>query len=142
MIDSWLYVLPAAMPSASAARAAYGVENIIDGHWQPFQANYEVFNVLGESDAITALQSSLGADCVRRFDWVQGPGQAARNAHKTIPGDVVVVMNDHVLEEADGTVISTTPASLESPNWGHVFLGQGQRVFAGQFSNQFSGQFL
>jgi len=48
---------------------------------------------------------------------------------------------DHVTYDENGDVVSTTPATIENPNWGHVFLGQSERIFAGGFTNGFSEGF-
>ena len=107
---------------------------------------YEVVNVLrdgrAEIDEFIAFHS---ADILAVYGWTQGTGvdnDSDVDGYPTIPQGVLDVMKDHVTYDVNGDVVSTTPATFENPNWGHVFLGQKERVFAGEFSLEFSREFF
>lgn len=98
---------------------------------------YEVVNVVrsdvAEIDSFVQLHA---ADIFATYGWTQGNGldNDGTNAgdYETVPQGVLDVMRDHT-----GSVAPT----FESPNWGHVFVGQKERIFAGQFSLNFSEAF-
>jgi hypothetical protein len=105
----------------------------IRGFWKDSGA-YEVVNVLATADDLDQFMTDHAADVLIRYDWVQGPGFDAQETNgQTVPQGVLDVMRDHVTYDEDGNVISTTPPDFDTPNWGHVFLGQSTRIFAGDF---------
>lgn len=142
-IEAWLYVKPAAWAALAADETIdrYVYDNTVTGYWQPF-GEYQVYNLPPtDEETLAQFRVALGADCIRDFRWVQGPGVCERVSGPPIPDDVLAVMPDHVEYDAEGQVIGSTPPTRESPRWAHVFLGQTTRRFAGEFTNQFSREF-
>ena len=115
--------------------------NGVRGFWKDSGTN-EVVNVLGTKEEIDAFNATYGADISAIYAWEQGPGFDNLTAYETDPQGVLDLMRDHTLYDASGNPIGTTPATFENPNWGHVFLGQSERIFAGEYSNEFSEEFL
>lgn len=149
-LEAWIYVKPAAWAAIAPPLEGmskeiwhYSHRNGITGFWKTWNTDYEVYNVIGSQAALDALITELGAMNVDRvFAWEQGPGFDSLDEWPTVPDDVLAVMMDHVTYDVDGNPTGATPATMEAPNWGHVFLGQGERIFAGDFNNDFSGDFL
>lgn len=128
MLDVWIVCTPAQWAAIEAVipeSSRYCYENSITGFWrQP------VFNVLGTEAEIAPIVTALGSPPA--YAWTQGDGLDSLNPWPTDPTAVLALMADH----ADGTA-----PTLDNPNWGHVFLGQSDRVFAGDFSSDFGGDF-
>lgn len=113
----------------------------VRGFWKD-SGQYEVVNVIDDG-TLDQFMLDHAADIGGRYDWVQGNGlDALDTGYPTVPNEVLALMKDHVEYDENGDVVSTTPATLENPNFGHVFLGQKPRIFAGAFTNGFSGEFL
>ena len=104
----------------------------VRGFWKDVSGD-EVVNVLDSVDNINAFQQAHIASVTIIYGWVQGTGHDNLDVYETIPAGVLALMMDH-----PGSI----PATFENPNWGHVFLGQSERIFAGDFSNDFNGDFL
>ena len=140
MIDAWIVINTVALDALVAANdpiATHGVR----GHWADISPN-EVLNVLLDAAALTTFVTANTADITAVYSWVQGNGLDNQSAYPTDPTGVLSLMANNELHDVDGNLISSTPATLEDPNWGHVFLGQPTRVFAGEFSNEFSEEFF
>ncbi len=104
----------------------------VRGFWKDSGTN-EVVNVLGTQEEIDAFNATYGADIAVIYAWDQGPGFDNLVAYQTDPQGVLDLMKDHP---------NGDPATFENPNWGHVFLGQAERIFAGEFSDEFTQEFL
>jgi hypothetical protein len=147
MLDTWIYATPAAWAALDSGDDGewqvdrYTYQNAITGFWKDFNTNYRVYNIITSEEDLAAFQAVLGANAARIFCWIQGDGSDSLDVNQTIPADVLAVMRDHVEYDEDGQVVSTTPASYDNPNWGHVFFGQATRIFAGAFSSGFSRGF-
>ena len=112
----------------------------IRGFWKDSGTD-EVVNVI-DNGLLEQFMIDHAAVISARYDWVQGPGvDALDTGYPTIPNEVLALMKDHVTYDEDRNVISTTPATIENPNWGHRFLGQADRIFAGAFTNGFNEGF-
>ncbi|MEW8253766.1 MAG: hypothetical protein AB2747_05390 [Candidatus Thiodiazotropha taylori] len=152
MLDTWIYALPSAWaaiaPSEADMEAGFPAvyEQAVTGFWLTYTGGFEVYNVLGSQSEIQAIVDALETEhtgsVAHVFSWIQGSGLDSLESNITIPADVLAVMKPHVVHNQDGSVASSTPASYERPNWGHVFLGQSERIFAGDFSDEFSGEFF
>ena len=109
----------------------------VRGFWKD-SGSYEVVNVIDDG-TLDQFMIDHAAVISARYDWIQGPGvDALDTGHPTVPNEVLTLMKDHVTYDENGDVVSTTPATESNPNWGHVFLGQSERIFAGAFTNGFS----
>ena len=143
MIDAWIYALPAQWEALSTEESpfSYCHSQAVTGYWKTFPGGYEVYNVVGSEAEIQAIIDVL-ADVPHVYAWTQGDGKDSLSVWPTDPANLLAVMKDHVTYDENGNVTGTTPATLEAPNWGHCFLGQADRIFAGDFSTDFSGDFL
>ena len=141
--DTWIYAKPGEWGALSNEEApfSYAHSNAITGNWKTFTGGYEVYNVLGTQEQIQEILDALG-DVAYVTSWNQGTGTDSLAQWPTDPSKILAVMKDHVTYNEDGTVASTTPATLDNPNWGHVFFGQSERIFAGDFTTDFNGDFL
>ena len=146
MLDTWIYAKPADWaaidPEDKPYRYAY--DQAITGYWKAYTGGYEVYNLIAPADQIAALVEDLG-DVAHTFCWHQGNGLDALDPseYQTIPDEVLAVMADHVTYDENGDVVSTEAATREIPNWGHQFLGQKERIFAGDFDpDDFEGDYL
>lgn len=152
MLDTWIYCTPAAWAAVAHAGTKQDLypnelwvkpyRQAITGFWKSWDTIYEVYNTLGSADSIQALVTELGLGVARVYAWEQGPGLDSLDNFQTIPADVLAVMKDHVIYDEDGGIVSTTPPTYENPKWGHLFLGQHERIFAGAVSTGFSRGFL
>lgn len=147
MIEAWIYAKPAAWDALSPVEGVdkqiwrYPYLNAVTGFWNDYAGGHRVYNVIGVETALKALVNQLDeSDLAQVFAWRQGAGMVSRSIWP--PGAnraaVLAVMKDHVTYDVDGNPTGSTPATYENPNWGHVFLGQGTRIFAGGFSLGFS----
>jgi len=109
------------------------ITNGVRGFWNDI-ATDEVINVIGTSQEINDLVALIGVDVNVVYAWDQGPGYDSLDDFPTVPPGVLALMKDHIEPPA--------PATFSNPNWGHVFLGQSERIFAGQFSDEFTEEFL
>jgi len=147
MIDAWIYAQPAEWDaidsetlSKAAARAYTGS---ITGYWDTYAGGYEVYNVLASRATIDEVTAEL-SDVHAVYTWVQGPGLDQYNedgTFNTLPADVLAVQKDRITYDQDGNPTGSIPATYEDPHWGHVFFGQGTRIFAGSFTDDFSEGF-
>jgi len=138
LLDCWIVIGSAAWTAIAAQvppGSRYCYSQAITGFWKQ-----SVYNVLGTQAEIQPLLDLLGNPTC--YAWMQGDGLDSLDQWPTDPSGVLALMKDHVEYDASGNVIGTTPATLDAPNWGHVFLGQAERIFAGDFSNQFSPEFF
>jgi hypothetical protein len=112
----------------------------VRGFWKDLLdsgSDYEVVNVVSDDiQPILDFETANASDIFAIYGWTQGNGldnDGTEGGFKTIPQGVLDVMKDHP---------NGDPATFDSPEWGHVFLGQKERVFAGQFSLEFSREFF
>lgn len=145
--DTMLYVKPAAWealdvePWPHEGFSQYTYSQAKTGFWKSYPGGYEVYNLLCSESELEAIQTALGADLAHSFTWIQGAGLDSPVA-ETIPDEVLAVMRDHITYDVDGNQTGSTPATYDNPNWGHVFVDQEQRVFAGEFSTEFTEEFF
>jgi hypothetical protein len=141
-LDTWIYALPAEWDALGTPEApfSYVYSNAITGYWNDFGA-YTVYNVVGEEAAIQDILDAL-SDVAEVYAWGQGTGFDSEAVWPTDPTNILAVMKDHITYDEFGVPTGSTPATEENPNWGHVFFGQSERIFAGTFSAAFSGAFL
>lgn len=140
LLDTWVYVKPSEWAALSANEPfSYTHSNAITGHWKSF-GEYEVYNVVGTQAQVQEILDAL-TDVAHVYAWGQGDGLDNLNEWPTDPTNILAVMKDHVTYDENGNVTSTTPATTDSPQWGHIFLGQQERIFAGEFGTDFSGDF-
>lgn len=139
-LDVWIYAKPASWdalaPAPEAAKQIwhYPYANAVTGYWKTWNVDYDVYNVIGSQQAVQALLDELEALNVdRSFAWTQGDGFDSLDQWPTVRADMLAVMKDH-----EGPVAPT----YANPNWGHVFFGQEQRIFAGDFNGDFNEDFL
>jgi hypothetical protein len=117
------------------------------GFWQTAPNGHEVFNLTVQNKAeAQAIIDALNADTPDSASilgvWIQGRRVTDKADYPHIPDDVVALMKPHEVYDENGDLVSSTPATQENPNWGHVYQGQGQRFFAGPFSSEFASEFL
>ena len=141
MIDAWIYAKLAEWNALATGEApfSYAHSMAVTGFWKSFGA-YEVYNVVGTQQEIQDILDAL-TDVAHVYSWGQGTGFDSFDPWPTDPTNVLAVMRDHVTYDENGNVVSTVPASTSNPNWGHFFLGQTGRIFAGEFNTDFSGDF-
>lgn len=108
------------------------ITNGIRGFWRDITPD-DVVNVIGTEQEIDDFVAIYGADITDVYSWIQGDGLDNLETYQTVPPGVLDVMRDH-----PGAIAPT----FSNPNWGHVFLGQEERIFAGQFSDEFTEEFL
>lgn len=151
VLDTWLYVTPANWAAIAPGaedpvqpwhRVYHQATFIGSDYWKQWQGTHNVYNPGGLRSEIDALETALGAAVARRFDWHQGNGMDEKYTHPTIPADVLAVMKDHQEYDVDGNPLPPVAATYAKPNWGHVFLGQTERIFAGETTDEFSDEFL
>lgn len=143
MIESWIVIKKTALDSlwADPARGVTVLGQAVRGFWKDSGTD-EVVNVIDDG-SLDQFMIDHASDISARYDWVQGDGlDALDTGYETIPNEVIALMKDHIVYDENGDVVSTTPATFDTPNWGHVFLGQKERIFAGEFSDEFTGDFL
>lgn len=140
-LDAWVYAKPDQWNALATEEApfSYTHSNSITGHWKSF-GEYEVYNVVGTQAQVQEILDAL-TDVAHVYAWGQGDGLDNLNEWPTDPTNILAVMKDHVTYDENGNVTSTTPATTDSPQWGHIFLGQQERIFAGEFGADFSGDF-
>ena len=132
-IDAWILALPSEWDSLGDF--SYTHSQAITGYWKS-SGSHEVYNVVGsEADIQLILDELPSTDTI--YSWVQGPGYDNLEQWPIDPAPILALMADRF--DGSGNPI---PATLENPNWGHVFFGQSDRIFAGTFSAAFSGAFL
>ena len=142
MLDTWMYIKPAAWEAYMAPRlveggpASYAEKNVITGYWLPYLTDYQVYNaVFFDRAEIDAIAAAIGPDFLGYDMWTQGSGVGVfeDTIGQPLPARVLEVQTPH----GDGTL-----PTYETPNFGHVFLGQTDRVFARSFTNEFSEEFI
>lgn len=115
----------------------------VRGFWKDITDSaivYETVNVIKSADDIEEFNTTHAADILAIYGWSQGSGldnDIPENGYPTVPQGVLDVMKDHIIEDEP-----PIPPTFDNPNWGHVFVGQKQRVFAGEFSLEFSEEFF
>lgn len=148
--DVWIYAKPAEWDSlgTDAVPFSHAHANAVTGYWKTFTGGYEVYNVLGTLEDVQDILDAL-TDVAHVYSWTQGDGFDSLDQWPTDPVNVLAVMKDHVvyaIDSVDGmavsSVVETVPATLENPNWGCMYFGQEERIFAGNFSSDFNGDFL
>jgi len=142
LVDVWIFAKPAEWDALYTITPgpdgdvsipfSYTHANAVTGYWKTFPGGYEVYNVIGEPAEVQELLDEL-TDVAHVYSWLQGEAVDNLEAWPTDPTNVLAVMQDHE---------GGAPATLENPNWGHWFLGQTGRIFAGEFSTDFSGEYL
>ena len=131
-IDAWIIMETNALDTVFTNHKANGgfLNQGIRGYWKEVNG-YEVCNVLCNKSDLDAFVAAHAADISVVYGWSQGDGLDSFDA-PTVPQGVLDVMQDH----PDGS-----PAIFENPNFGHMFLGQKDRIFAGEFSTDFNEDF-
>lgn len=138
MIDAWIYTTPEAWDTLN--KENYTISQAITGFWNDLGI-YRVYNLLATKEELDQIAAELGVDLYAIYGWVQGSGYDNIGAYETLPADVLAVMKDNITFDVNGNPTGTTPATYNNPNWGHVFFGQSERIFAGSFNNGFGGGF-
>jgi hypothetical protein len=139
LFDIWIYALPVEWDALGTPEFPFNYTwgQARTGYWLTAVGGFEVYNVQGpiaEVDAIVAALPST-AD-VYAWDYAaSGPTgfDSYDTAYPTDPAPILAVMKQHP---------NGDPATFENPNWGHSFLGQGERIFAGNYSDDFSTEYL
>lgn len=145
MKDAWILAIPSEWEALGTEEApfSYVWASAVTGYWKSSGAE-EVYNVVGPEADVQAIIDALGTPTV--YSWDQAASDAtgydSLDVWPTDPAPILALMKDHVTYDENGGIISTEPATYENPNWGHVFLGQGQRIFAGDYSDDFSEEYL
>lgn len=142
-LEAWIYARPTAWAALSLPVAhGYPYKNSVTGQWKTYLGEFEVYNVIGSESEIQALVDALSIDVAEVFAWEQGPGFDSLDAWPTDPEKILAVMRDVETYLPDGTPALPVPATIQTPNWGHVFFGQRPRIFAGDFNGDFNRDFL
>jgi hypothetical protein len=139
--DVWILALPAEWDVLGTENTPFNYtwSQAKTGYWLTAVGGFEVYNVQGPIDQVNAivaaLPSTLDTD-VYAWDYAaSGPTgfDSYDTAYPTDPAPILAVMKQHP---------NGDPATFENPNWGHSFLGQGERIFAGNYSDDFSTEYL
>jgi hypothetical protein len=132
--DAWIYALPAEWDALGTEEApfSYAWSQAVTGYWLS-SGLYEVYNVQAPQADIDAIVTAL-SDVEHVFVWeyagsTGGTGYADGPPIYPVPTPVVGVMKPHITYDENGDPIGSIPATVENPNWGHVFFGQGERSF-------------
>ena len=146
MIDTWIQCLPAVFSAVQSQDPAPKLAaQAQTGYWGTFTGGFEVYNVVGTSAEVVELTDALEAHTEgsvnKVFSWVFQNGADNIGENETIPADILSVMKDHKTYDANGNETSSTPPTFTTPNWGHTFFGQLDRIFAGEFNTDFSEDF-
>lgn len=146
LLDCWIYAKPAEWDSLATgpdeAPFSQSYADAKTGRWKTFAGGYEVYNVLGTESEIQDILDAL-TDVARVYAWGQGDGYDDASLWPSDITDIIAVMKDHPDTYApDGNPLTYTPATMERPNWGHMFAGQEQRLFAGDFNDDFNEDFF
>ncbi|MBT8115842.1 MAG: hypothetical protein KJP04_10685 [Arenicella sp.] len=146
--EAWIYAKPAAWASIAPAEGEspewqYSYDNAISGFWNDYTGGFRVYNVPGIAvqSLVDALEAAQPGSVAHTFAWEYPAGTDSLDDFPTDPTPILAVMKDHKEYDIDGNEISSTPPTLETPNWGHRFAGQQDRIFAGGFSAGFSKGF-
>jgi hypothetical protein len=155
LFDIWILALPAEWDALGTDDGDGGIipfnytwSQAVTGYWLTAAGGFEVYNVQGpiaEVDALVAALPSTADTDVYAWDYAaSGPTgyDSYDTAYPTDPTPILAVMKPHIVYDENGNEVSSTPATFDTPNWGHSFLGQGERIFAGQFSDEFSTEFF
>ena len=147
-LDAWIYAKPAEWEALSSGTLEGGDLVIfsrvhaqaITGFWKSFPGGFEIYNVLGTQEEIQEIIDALPSTTIV-YAWTQGNGADSLDSPWAIdsPANILAVMRDNTIH--DGTDWQTVPATEENPNWGHMFYGQIDRIFAGDFNEDFSEDF-
>jgi len=137
LLDSLWAVAKGDDPPASLALLTNGVRD----YWKDSGTD-EVVNVIGTEEAINDFQTEHAAGIAAIYAWIQGPGLDNLDVYPTVPQGVLDLMLDFITYDGDGNPIGSTPPTFDTPNWGHVFLGQSERIFAGEFTDEFTQEFF
>jgi hypothetical protein len=128
-IDAWVLAVPSEWDALG--EFSYTYSQAITGYWLP-SGSTEVYNVVGPQAEIQEIIDALPTTPIT-YSWVQGTGNDNLDEWQTVPPEVLALMKNHP---------NGDPATEANPNWGHVFFGQKERIFAGTFDAAFSGAFL
>ena len=149
LLDAWIFALPAQWGALETADGdgnpvpfSYAHSNAVTGYWKD-SGPYRVYNVWGSEADIQAIVDALD-DVQHVFAWGQDADRFdSLDKWPTDPAVILSVMKDHVTYDENGDVASTTPATLDNPNWGHVYQTRNlkQRIFAGDFGADFTEEF-
>ena len=102
----------------------------VRGFWKDHVDGRVVVNLL--ADKATLDQFMINHSLTTRYDWSQGNGyDSLDSGYPTIPAEVLALMEDY-------SANPPIPATFENPNFGCMFFGQKERIFAGDFSSDFS----
>ena len=143
---AWIFAIPAEWEALGTPEEpfSYAWSQAVTGYWLP-SGLYEVYNVQATTEGIDEIVQAL-TDVKHVYAWDyaggSGTGYDSYDVWPTDPAPILAVMKPHVVYVENGDVVSTTPATFENPNWGHVFFGQGERIFAGDYSDNYNGDYL
>jgi len=147
MNEAWVLIDKPLLNSLWPDRNGTALDQGVRGYWKDLPDGgdiYEVVNVIDDG-TLDQFLTDNASDIFAVYGWTQGNGldnSIPADGYPTEPQGVLDVMNDHIVYDEDGNVVSTTPATFDNPNWGHVFLGQSERVFAGEYSLEFSEEYF
>jgi hypothetical protein len=141
-IDAWLLAVPAEWDALGTPEASFSYtwSQAITGYWLP-SGFTEVYNVVGTEADIQEIIDALTTTPIT-YSWVQGTGDDNLDVWPTDPAPILALMKPHIIYDINGNPVGSTPATQQNPNWGHVFFGQKERIFAGTFDAAFSGAYL
>jgi hypothetical protein len=147
--DVWIYALPVEWDALGTPEFPFNYTwgQARTGYWLTAVGGFEVYNVQGPIDQVNAIVAALPSTAdtdVYAWDYAaSGPTgfDSYDTAYPTDPAPILAVMKPHITYDEFG-VPTETPATFENPNWGHSFLGQGERIFAGQFPDEFSTEYF
>ena len=147
MNEAWVLIDKPLLNSLCPDRNGTALDQGVRGYWKDLPDGgdiYEVVNVIDDG-TLDQFLTDNASDIFAVYGWTQGNGldnSIPADGYPTEPQGVLNVMKDHIVYDEDGNVVSTTPATFDNPNWGHVFLGQSERVFAGEYSLEFSEEYF
>ncbi len=153
--DVWIYAIPAEWDAVDISNSPSWVrayKACVTGFWKTLPDGTTVYNIASSQGRIEALIEALGSVVKGSDWWEQGTGLDVLDPveHRTDPDRILSYMNDHVTYDENGDELTRVAATLENPNWGHVFAGQKSivpntqhRISAGAFDpDAFSEGFL
>lgn len=150
MKDTWIVVSTALLDTLWAQAFPADVDTAIPdnvrlllqsvrGHWANISPD-EVINTSAPIEEVKAFMLAHGL--TEAYSWNFSAGTDDFDDFPTNPTRLVALMPPHITYDVDGNILSTTPATLDNPNWAHSFAGGGNRIFAGAHSADFNEDFF
>lgn len=151
ILECWIYATPSAWaaiePQDGQSKQAwhYAYTNKAKWDWKMYQSVYKVYSVTAGKGVIDellqALETAEPGSVAAVDSWFQGPGVGnyKQDEFPADPTRILSVMQDHVTYDQDGNPTGTEPATLDNPNWGCKFYGQGRKYFARQHDGDHDG---